>query len=375
MKKKKICFLINSMAGGGAERVLSILLKNLSRNDREFFLIVLEDKFNYEIPKDIKVIKLFSNLRSNFKKLFGIFLGMIKLKKIIKNNQIDIVVSFLGRSNYINILTKIRGSTHKAYISERVNPLEMHSGKGLNSIFNMFLTKKLYKKADLIISNSLGIKDSLIKDFFINPEKIKVIYNPINIKEIQILLQSPLEKEYQKIFKHPVIINVARFNKQKGQEYLIKAFKDVREKIPDAKLLFLGEGELENCLKNLAEKLELKNDILFLGWQSNPFKFLARAKVFVFSSLWEGFPNALIEAMVCKVPVISTDCPSGPNEIIENKKSGILVQVADEKVLTKAILKILNNPYLGQKLSQEGKRRAQDFSAGKIIKEYEQLLS
>lgn len=370
----KIVFLINSMAGGGAERVLSILLKNLSRNNREFFLVVLEDKFNYEIPKDIKVIKLFLELESGFKKIFGIFFGAIKLKNIVKDNQIDIVVSFLGRSNYTNVLAKIFGSSHKVYISERINPSEMHSGKGFNSIFNRFLTKKLYKKADLIISNSLGTKNSLINDFFINPEKIKVIYNPINIKEIQTLSQVKLERKYQEIFNYPVIINVARFNKQKGQEYLIRAFKDVKKEISKAKLLILGEGELENELKNLTKKLELKNDVLFLGWQKNPFKFLAKAKVFVLSSLCEGFPNTLTEAMACGVPVVSTNCSSGPNEIIKNGESGFLVPVGNKELLTEAIIKILNNLSLGEKFSENGKERVKNFSKEKIIKEYEQLF-
>ena len=166
----------------------------------------MEDKFNYEIPKDIRVIKLFPDLEGNFKKLFAIFLGASKLKKIIKKNQIDIVMSFLERSNYINILAKSYGSSHKVYISERTNPLEYYSGQNLKSIFNLFVIKRLYKKADLIIPNSLGIKNTLTKDFFINPKKIKVIYNPINVKEIQTLSQKPLEPEYQKIFKYPIII-------------------------------------------------------------------------------------------------------------------------------------------------------------------------
>lgn len=372
---KKIAFLINSMAGGGSERVLSILLKNLSRKDREFFLVVLEDKFNYEIPKNIKVIKLFSNLEGNFRKLFGIFLGTIKLRKIIKENQIDVVMSFLERSNYINILTKSGGSSHRVYINERSNPPEYYSGKNLKSIFNLFLIKKLYKKADLILSNSLGIKNSLTKDFLINPGKIKVIYNPVDIKAIQAFSQAPLNSKYQEIFKYPLIINIGRLIKEKGQEYLIKAFKEVKKEIPGAKLLILGEGEFEKELKDLSKKLSLEKDVLFLGWQKNPFKFLTKAKVFVLPSLTEGFPNALVEAMVCKVPAVSTDCPSGPNEIIKNKKSGILVQVADEKALAKAMLKILNNPLLGQRFSQEGEKRIQDFSKEKIIKEYEQLLS
>jgi len=368
----KIAFLINSMAGGGAERVVSNLLNNLSRENRELFLVVLEDKFYYQIPNDVKII----NLRAKF---FGFF----KFKKIIKENQINLVFSFLGRSNYTNILAKLFGSGHKVYINERVNPLEMHRALNLKAILNRFLLRKLYKKADLIFCNSLGIRDSLNKNFNIGLNKIKVIYNPIDIEKIQNLCHNNLESEYQEIFRHPVIINIGRLTKQKGQEYLIRAFKIIRgptsaisqrSDLSKAKLVILGEGELENELRELTKSLGLKNDVFFLGWQKNPFKFLARAKVFVLSSLWEGLPNTLIEALACGVPAVSTDCSSGPNEIIENNKTGILVPVKNEQTLAQAIVKLLNNPSFSQELAQKGKNRAEDFSVRNIINQYERII-
>jgi len=362
------------MRGGGTERVLSILLKNLSRADKEVFLIVLEDKFDYEIPDYVKVIKLSSDLNSNFKKLFGIFLGAIKLRKIIKNRQINVVISFLERSNYINILAKSLGACHKAYISERCNTLEYYSDKGLKSFFSLFLVKILYKKANLIIANSFGIKKMLVKDFSLEEKKIKVIYNPIDFKKIQTLSQELLESEYQKLFKYPIIINVGRLIREKGQEYLIRAFGRAAKQIPDIKLLILGQGELEKDLKSLVKKLNLENDVFFLGWQKNPFKFLNKAKLFVLSSLTEGFPNALIEAMACNIPVISFDCLSGPNEIVINGKNGILVPLADEKVLTQAIIQVLKNPFLAERLVWQGQKRAQDFSLKNIISQYEEII-
>jgi len=359
----KVAFLINSMAGGGAERVVSILLKNLSRKKREFFLIVLEDKFYYQIPKDVKVIRLKAK-----------FFGFLKLKKIIKKNEIDLVFSFLGRSNYTNILAKLFGSSHQVYINERINPSRMHLGINFKAILNRFLLKRLYKKADLIFSNSLGTKDSLNQNFSLSLDKIKVIYNPIDLEKIREFCQNDLEPEYQEIFKNPVIINIGRLTKQKGQKYLIRAFKLVIDQIQGAKLLILGEGELEKDLKSLVKKLDLENDVLFLGWQKNPFKFLAKAKVFVLSSLWEGLPNTLIEALACGVPVISTDCPSGPAEIIENSKSGLLVPVKDEKALSQAIIKILEYPITANYFSKQGEERANDFSIENIIKQYERII-
>jgi len=374
------------MAGGGAERVVSILLNNLSRENREFFLIVLEDKFYYDLPYDVKVFKLFKNLESNSQKFLVLFSGARFLKKIVQENNIDIVVSFLGRSNYINIMAKSAG--HKAYISERVDPSQMHSFGG-TGIINKIFTKRLYKKADLIFTNSLGTKESLSRDFGVDSNKIKVIYNLIDLEKIQNLCHNNLEPEYQEIFKHPVIINIGRLTKQKGQEYLIRAFKQIREREGNggltpaslrgsdprqAKLVILGEGELEKDLKNLTEKLGLENDVFFLGWQKNPFRFLSRAKVFVLSSLWEGLPNTLIEALACGCPAVSTDCPSGPNEIIDNEKNGFLIPVKDEKALSQAIIKILRNPDLANQFSRGGEKKARDFSIENIINQYERII-
>ncbi len=375
MVKSNIAFLINSMAGGGAERVLSILLKQMPRNGRQFFLITLDDKFYYEIPEDVIIIKLNNNLNNNFKKLLAIFLGAKKLKKIIKENNIDTVFSFLGRSNYINVLSKMLGSNHKVYIGERVDPSQMHSAKNVIAIFNKLLTSVLYKKADVITTNSFGTKTSLVKDFSISPEKITVIYNPIDLTAIKKLSEEVLEMQYQSIFNNPVIINVARLEKQKDQEHLIRAFKKVKGEIKSAKLVILGEGELENPLKELAKELGLENDIYFIGWQKNPFKFLAKSKMFVLSSLWEGFPNTLIEAMALGLPVISTDCPSGPNEVIENGKNGLLVPVKDENKLAEAMIKVLKDSNLATQLGNNAKTRANDFDMAKIMGEYEEILN
>ncbi|MBU2544905.1 glycosyltransferase [Patescibacteria group bacterium] len=361
-KMVKVAFLINSMAGGGSERVVSILLKNLSRENKQFFLILLEDKICYDIPKDVKIIKLNSK-----------FLGFLKLKKIIKENNIDTVISFLERSNYTNILAKKFGANHKVYIGERCNTLEYYSDKSFKSLSSLFLIRKLYKKADLIIVNSYGIKDMLVKGFKLNEKKIKTIYNPIDIEEISKLSKNPLDNK--EIFTHPVIISVGRLIKEKGHKHLINAFKQVQEVIQETRLVILGEGELDKDLKELVKELKLEDKVHFFGFQRNPFNFLARSKIFVLSSLTEGFPNSLIEAMACNVPVISTNCPSGPSEIIQDQESGILIPVNDEKILAKSILKILKNQSLADKLSVNGRRKVEDFSVKNIIDQYEIIIS
>jgi len=363
MVMKKVAFLINSMAGGGAERVVSVLLKNLSREGRQFYLILLQDKIYYDIPEDIEIIKLNSK-----------FFGWLKLGKIIKENNIDKVISFLGRSNYTNIFAKKTG--HKVCISERINPSPMHtfSVTGINGLINRYLVKKLYKKVDSIFTNSLGTMNSLNQDFGIDRNKIKVVYNPLDLGKIKNSCQDDLELEYKEIFKNPVIINVGRLTKQKGQDDLIRSFKIIKKEIPESKLVILGEGELKRKLKRLVKKLGLEENVFFLGWQKNPFKFISQSKVFVLSSLWEGLPNTLMEAMACGTPVVSTDCPSGPDEIIDNNENGILVPLNDQKALMSAITRILKNPAFAKEISQNAKKKVENFSVQKIISQYEKIV-
>jgi N-acetylgalactosamine-N,N'-diacetylbacillosaminyl-diphospho-undecaprenol 4-alpha-N-acetylgalactosaminyltransferase len=351
----KVAFLINSMEGGGAERVLSILLKRLSFKP---VLIVLEDKFDYDISKEVKIIKFSSSLDNNFSKIWNLIFSPFKLKKIIKKNNIDLVVSFMERSNYINILARFLGSKHKIYISERCNPTAWYSNKDLKSLFNLFMIKRLYKKADLIIANSIGVKECLANDFSL--EDVKVIYNPLDFEEIDELAKEELEEK--DLFESPVIISVGRVIKEKGYEYLIRAFKIVKKRIPEAKLIILGKGGLNN-----------EKDVYFLGWKKNPFKYLAKSDIFVFSSLTEGFPNSLLEAMACRLPVISFDCPSGPKEIIKDD-NGILVSLKDEKALADSMVKLLESSFLRQEFGQKARKRAEEFSVKNIINQYEELI-
>jgi glycosyltransferase involved in cell wall biosynthesis len=396
-----VAFLINSLAGGGAEKVAIRLSEHLPVSA----FILLERDVKYKTDKSIFFLSNHSTKTSPIIKTLSIPIYAYKLSDFIEKNSL--VVSFLERANFVNIISKLF-KKHKAIISVHMDQQKGHVG--LRKL-NKLLVRILYPKADLIIAVSHGVKESLI-NLSIEEEKIKVIYNPYPIDEIRELAKEPLGN-YEEIFKHPVLITAGRLTKQKGQWYLIRVFKALKEKHKDLKLVILGEGELKDYLVKLSEELGLKTyvwdrdalsesfDVYFLGFQKNPFKFMARSKLFVFPSLWEGFPNALVEAMACGVCVASSDCGSGPREILapntdfnyqtqkpEFAEYGVLMPVFEIKyksanepleereiMWVEAIDKLLEDESLRKNYSEKAKQRAEDFSIEKILIEWRNILN
>jgi glycosyltransferase involved in cell wall biosynthesis len=395
-----VAFLINSLAVGGAEKVAIRLSEHLPISA----FILLERDVKYKTDKPIFFLSNHSSKTSPIIKTLSIPIYAYKLSKFLEKTSL--VVSFLERANFVNIISKLF-KKHKAIISVRMDQQTGHVG--LRKL-NKLLVKILYPKADLIIAVSYGVKQSLI-NLSIEEEKIKVIYNPYPIDEIRELAKEPLGS-YEEIFKHPALITAGRLTKQKGQWYLLRVFKALKEKRRDLKLVILGEGELKDYLVVLSEELGLKTyvwdrdelsesfDVYFLGFQKNPFKFIARSKLFVFPSLWEGFPNALVEAMACRVPVVSSDCRSGPREILapdtdfsyqtqkpEFAEYGVLMPVFEvkyksaeeplggkEMMWVKTIDKLLEDEDLRKHYSEKAKQRAEDFRIEKIVQEWREVL-
>jgi len=396
----KLYFLINSLAGGGAERVAIRLSEHLPTSA----FILLERDIKYKTDKPIFFLSNHSTQTSSIIKTLSIPIYAYQLSKSLEEPLL--VVSFLERANFVNIISKLF-KKHRAIISVRTDQQTGHAG--LRKL-NKLLVRLLYPKADLIIAVSYGVKKSLI-NIGIEGKKIKVIYNPHPIDEIRQLAREPLGS-YEEIFKHPVLITAGRLTKPKGHWYLLRVFKAIKEKHRDLKLVILGEGELKDYLVGLSEKLGLKTyvwdkdelsesfDVYFLGFQKNPFKFMARAKLFVFPSLLEGLPTALMEAIACGVPVISSDCKSGPREILapntdfnyqtqepEFAEYGVLMPVFDVKyksaeepleereiMWVKTIDRLLEDEDFRKHYSERAKQRAGDFRIEKIVEEWNRCL-
>ncbi len=382
----KYAFLINSLYSGGAEKVVSTLIRDFYEKGVDIELICIEKNDFFEVPKGVRVTYL-SKLKGDengiFKFFFLLFLAF-KLKNIIKKRKIEIVQSHVFRANYINILAKILGGGHKVQIVN-AGRIGRYSQAGFMGRINLFLIKHLYPKADLIISKSKGMQEEM-SNFFSSLAKKKVIYNPYDIERIERLSKEEVqdfEFEKEKIY----IVSVGRLIPPKRQDVLIRALKKLDRKF---ELLLIGDGYAKDRFINLSKELSLEDRVHFIGKVKNPFKYVARSDIFVLTSKSEGFPNALVEAMICKVPVISTDCPSGPREILSPKSDisirlkdsleitpyGILVPIDSVEMIVKAIKMLSKDKALRGNMVINAYERVKAFGLNRISSiYYEAFLS
>lgn len=337
MTKKKVLLLNDSMAGGGAEKAMSVLANELSRNGNfEIILYSLQNSFGYKLDKKIKVGYFHQAYKGLFHKLYSLLFDAFRLIVIIYKYKIKTVLSFQYRSNFTNILAKLLSSKHKCIVSERVYTNDYLS-TGLRSLPYKILVKTLYSKADEITCNSYDIKVGLQYYFGIPQFKITNINNGYDSQRIIKLSTESIDYEDRSIFSNgkKTILNIGRLSRQKGQKYLIQSFFLLNSK--DFQLVFIGCGEDKYYLKKLVNSFGLDESVYFLGFKSNPYRYLRKADIFAFPSLYEGFPNALVEAVILNKRIVAFAFRSGSREILDNYNIGRIVPMYEIKLFAMAI--------------------------------------
>ena len=239
----KIIFLLPTLSAGGGERVASELSLGLP-NSIEKIIVLFKKEISY--PYKGRIISLDILKPSGIlQKAICCFLGLLRFRKLVKKEKPNYVISFGHLPNLINIFSTCLPAGMGAKSVVRIDNFYSSSCQGFGGKIYRILVRLLFNKADIIMPVSKESANDLVRNFKIKREKIKVIYNPLNIKEIERLAKEPLDKEYEDIFKNPVIINMGQMGKQKNQKDLIKAFKKIKEGIKNAKLVILGQGNLE----------------------------------------------------------------------------------------------------------------------------------
>jgi glycosyltransferase involved in cell wall biosynthesis len=358
----KVMFVIPHLSGGGGERVLSELSRSLTD---ETVLVVFEKKLSYPFNGRLISLDLPIDRTSVFSRLTGFLRRIHRFRRLVANERPNVVISFMGEANLINALVSSRPVLT---VHNHLSALSTMRGRE-EAVFVGMLNRILYRRT-MAVAVSESIRMDLIKSYGMAPDKVVVIPNAVNAADISAMAAESYTCPWNPAL--PVLITAGRLSPEKGQAILIRAFAEVRKSLP-CQLVILGAGELERQLKGLSDELGVSSEVHFLGWQANPFKYFARASVFVSPSLTEGFGLAALEAMACGVPVIATDCPGGQGEIVGDE-FGILVPASSEKALADAMIRVLTSADLRARLAAAGLRRVKDFDRTRFVEGYRRLL-
>jgi glycosyltransferase involved in cell wall biosynthesis len=307
----KIMIIIKNLTGGGAERVGTNLATCLAENQKDVTLVVINGSNNI-YGSTVKMIDLEMTEDKGKTKLLWHLKVFYMIRKLKRALGITHSISFMSEPDLANVLSKRKD---KVIISVR----NKHSSLDKSKILAL-KNKLVFQQADAIVSLSNMVKMDLIDNYGVDERRIKAIYNSCYIDRINDSANEKiLTQEEETFFRDnagKIIITAGRLVEQKGQWHLIRCFVEVLKKVPDAKLVILGAGDLCNYLKQLINELDLCESILLVGHKSNPYAYMKKADMFAFSSLFEGLGNILIECMALGLPIVSADCPYGPKELL-----------------------------------------------------------
>ena len=361
--EKRLIIFMPSMDGGGVEKNLIIISNFVSKYIKHITLITFDDNFNNKFSKKIKIIKFKKKTKKKFSKYFKYIVCLFILAKQILSNKKTLVLSFQANI-YCLILSKFLG--FDAIIRSNSAP----QGWTKNFI-KKFIFKIFFKFAKKIIVNGEDFKKVIDKEYNI---KSVVIYNPLNIEEIKKKSKEKVNLNFFKNNDSLRIINIARFTDQKDHLTLLKAFRDV-SKLIKTKLLIMGYGINKEKIYNFILSNNLNHIVKVIPFQSNPYKYLRRSDLFILTSLYEGLPNVLLEAMTLKKFIISSNCPTGPKEILKNGKLGMLFKMKNYKQLKKKIIVFNNNKKTYKKKINKAYTSLERFNYSKNCNKYLKLIN
>ncbi len=378
--------LINSLTLGGAEKIAITLCEEYRKEGINVVFVCLEKDDFYKINNN-KVYYLSDHTGTNestLKKLYYLFVFALRLKKFLKKENVSVVQSHLYRANYVNVLAKLLGSGHKAQIVNH-GIVSRYKKENLTGKVNLFLIKKLYSRADQVILNSKGMMLDL-KRIGKFRNDMCVINNPFDLNEILRLKEEAFkEDEFAFNKEKKYLIAVGRLEKVKRISDIIKAFGKLKKMCCDVELIILGDGSEEKNILDLIDRLQLKDRVHLPGRITNPFKYISKADILISASEYEGFSNVIVEALTSGTAVISTDCESGPREILSPKSDvniklkpgeiefsefGVLVPVGDHETMAMAVEELLSKNNILKEYSENGIKRAREFDKTLIKEKY-----
>lgn len=359
---RRVALFVPTLGGGGAEKAMLEIARELARLRFAVDFLVARGggAFWRLVPENVRLLNL------NSWKAVTALPGLVRY---LRRERPAALVSTLEVGNVTALLAK-RFFVRDLHLVVRqgVHCTAQLQARGFRIRMVTVAMKRLLPVADAVIAVSLGVAEDLRRTA---PRAARVwaVPSPVVTPELLERAAAPVDHPWFDDRRTPVILTAGRLVAQKDQPTLLRAFAETRKARP-ARLMILGVGPDGDKLMALARELGIHDDVDFRGFQSNPIAYMARAQLFVLSSIYEGLPVALIEAMACGTPVVSTDCPSGPREILESSRWGRLVPVGDWRMLARAIQDTLDDPVSPERLIA----RARHYSAEASVKRYLELL-
>jgi glycosyltransferase involved in cell wall biosynthesis len=372
INKKHIAFLLPNVGGAGAERMMLNLAIGFSEEKFKVDLVLFKAEGAYlrNVPSNINIIEL---------KVSRALSSIFRITNYLRDHKPTVLISTLNRVNIAAVISKKISGVNTQIILREANTFSVYT-KMQNSFWDKVIyhaARFLYPYADNIVGVSRGVTDDIEKHFKrLSKNKLSVIYNPVVNKEVFELSIQKIDHPWYREGT-PVILGVGRITPQKDFCTLIRAFEIVKKQI-DVRLIILGSGKKEEGgtpveyekVTSLIHELNLEDIVDLPGFTKNPFAYMNKSTLFVLSSKWEGLPGVLIQALACGCPVVSTDCPSGPREVLNSGEFGKLVPIEDYEKMAEAIIVSIENP-INKNIIIE---RAKEFSISKAVKNYSNLI-
>ncbi len=333
-KERRVAIFLPDLIGAGAQRVMLNLAIGMDRRGVAVEIVLAKAHGSYlvDVPKSIRVVDLAAP---------RLLACLPALARYLRQESPPVILSGLSNANVVALWARrlARVPTRVVITEHNTLSVDLQNPRNWRAKQVPRLIKRFYGWADAIVAVSRGVADDLASTTALPRDHIHPIYNPVILPELAEKARQPVDHPWLQAGESPVVLGVGRLTAQKNFSLLIRAFAKARQK-RQLRLLILGEGEERPLLEDLIHRLGLQEDVSLPGFVANPYAYMAHSALFVLSSSWEGLPTVLIEAIYCsrgESRVISTDCPSGPSEILADGKYGRLVPVDDVDALARAI--------------------------------------
>ncbi|SIS10421.1 glycosyltransferase [Natronorubrum thiooxidans] len=354
----RICLFVYSFTGGGAEKMMVNVANELHAREYQVELVLVDATGPYKslVDPEIDVSEIGGSNTIEIQ---------YNLWKYLRNNETDVLLSTMEIPNIVSVVATRPLSIPVVLRIANINSMKERHGK-----YQLIpiLKRLTYSYAESIVTISDGVAHDLAGITDIDETRMRTIYNSAFDPEIPENSREPVDHEWLNDDDKNVVIGVGSLKPQKDFSTLLDAIHQIEN--DNSHLIILGKGDLKQDLVQQANELGIRDRISFPGFVDNPYAYMAKADVFALSSAWEGFGNVIVEAMACETPVVCTDCPGGPAEILDDGTYGPLVPVGDDAAMAEAIQEMLDDPTDTEPLVS----RAQDFTIEKIVDQYEEEL-